>query len=69
MLNSLDPHSSFLPEENYKKMRVETSGKFGGLGVEITSENGMVKVVSPIDDTAAFKAGLQTGDFIIEANK
>ena len=69
MLNSLDPHSSFLPEENYKKMRVETSGKFGGLGVEITSENGMVKVVSPIDDTPAFEAGLQTGDFIIEANK
>ena len=69
MLNSLDPHSSFLPEENYKKMRVETSGKFGGLGVEITSENGLVKVVSPIDDTPAFEAGLQTGDFIIEANK
>ena len=69
MLNSLDPHSSFLPEENYKKMRVETSGKFGGLGVEITTENGMVKVVSPIDDTPAFKAGLQSGDFIIGANE
>lgn len=68
MLNSLDPHSSFLPEENYKKMRVETSGKFGGLGVEITTENGMVKVVSPIDDTPAFNAGLQSGDFIIGAN-
>ena len=69
MLNSLDPHSSFLPEENYKKMRVETSGKFGGLGVEITTENGMVKVVSPIDDTPAFNAGLQSGDFIIGANE
>ena len=68
MLNSLDPHSSFLPEENYKKMRVETSGKFGGLGVEITTENGMVKVVSPIDDTPAFNAGLQSGDYIIGAN-
>ncbi len=69
MLNSLDPHSSFLPEENYKKMRVETSGKFGGLGVEITTENGMVKVVSPIDDTPAFNAGLQSGDFIIGADE
>ncbi len=69
MLNSLDPHSSFLPEENYEKMRVETSGKFGGLGVEITTENGMVKVVSPIDDTPAFNAGLQSGDFIIGANE
>ena len=69
MLNSLDPHSSFLPEENYEKMRVETSGKFGGLGVEITTENGMVKVVSPIDDTPAFNAGLKSGDFIIGANE
>ena len=68
LLTSLDPHSSFLPEENYEKMQVETSGKFGGLGVEITTENGFVKVVSPIDDTPAYNAGLQSGDFIIGAN-
>jgi carboxyl-terminal processing protease len=69
LLTSLDPHSSFLPEENYEKMQVETSGKFGGLGVEITTENGLVKVVSPIDDTPAFNAGLQSGDFIIGADQ
>ncbi len=69
LLTSLDPHSSFLPEENYQKMQVETSGKFGGLGVEITTENGLVKVVSPIDDTPAFNAGLQSGDFIIGADE
>ncbi|RCL79663.1 MAG: S41 family peptidase [SAR116 cluster bacterium] len=69
LLTSLDPHSSFLPEENYEKMQVETSGKFGGLGVEITTENGLVKVVSPIDDTPAFNAGLQSGDFIIGADE
>ncbi len=69
LLTSLDPHSSFLPEENYEKMQVETSGKFGGLGVEITTDNGLVKVVSPIDDTPAFNAGLQSGDFIIGADQ
>ncbi len=69
LLTSLDPHSSFLPKENYEKMQVETSGKFGGLGVEITTENGLVKVVSPIDDTPAFNAGLQSGDFIIGADE
>ena len=69
LLTSLDPHSSFLPEENYEKMQIETSGKFGGLGVEITTENGLVKVVSPIDDTPAFNAGLQSGDFIIGADE
>ncbi|NCF45950.1 MAG: PDZ domain-containing protein [Alphaproteobacteria bacterium] len=69
LLTSLDPHSSFLPEENYEKMQVETSGKFGGLGVEITTENGLVKVVSPIDDTPAFNAGLQSGDYIIGADE
>ena len=66
LLTSLDPHSSFLPEENYEKMQVETSGKFGGLGVEITTDNGLVKVVSPIDDTPAYKAGIKAGDLIIE---
>ncbi|MDA9190660.1 S41 family peptidase [Alphaproteobacteria bacterium] len=69
MLTSLDPHSSFLPEDNFEKMQVETSGKFGGLGVEITIESGFVKVVSPIDDTPAYKAGLQSGDYIISADE
>ena len=69
MLTSLDPHSSFLPEDNYEKMQVETSGKFGGLGVEIIIESGFVKVVSPIDDTPAYKAGLQSGDYIISADE
>ncbi|MBQ9034823.1 MAG: S41 family peptidase [Alphaproteobacteria bacterium] len=66
MLTSLDPHSSYLNEEDYKYMNEQTSGKFGGLGIEITMENGVVKVVSPIDDTPAAKAGIQAGDFITD---
>ncbi len=66
MLSSLDPHSSYLSEEKFKDMRVETSGEFGGLGIEVTMENGLVKVVSPIDDTPAFRAGLQSGDYIVK---
>lgn len=66
MLTSLDPHSSYLNEEDYKYMNEQTSGKFGGLGIEITMENGIVKVVSPIDDTPAAKAGIQAGDFITD---
>lgn len=53
MLQSLDPHSSYLSAESYKDMQVKTKGKFGGLGIEITMEDGVVKVVSPIDDTPA----------------
>jgi len=64
MLTSLDPHSSYLNEKSYKEMEVQTEGKFGGLGIEVTMENGLVKVVSPIDDTPAYKAGIQAGDFI-----
>jgi carboxyl-terminal processing protease len=64
MLSSLDPHSSFLNEKSYGDMRVQTKGEFGGLGIEVTMENGFVKVVSPIDDTPDFRAGLQTGDLI-----
>jgi carboxyl-terminal processing protease len=64
MLTSLDPHSSFLNEESFEDMQVSTRGSFGGLGIEVTMENGFVKVVSPIDDTPAFKAGVQPGDFI-----
>ena len=66
MLTSLDPHSSYLNEEDFKYMNEQTSGKFGGLGIEITMENGIVKVVSPIDDTPAAKAGIQAGDYITD---
>jgi len=65
MLTSLDPHSAYLPDDNFKKMQVQTSGKFGGLGIEVTSENGFLKIVSPIDDTPADKAGLQPEDIIL----
>ena len=65
MLTSLDPHSSFLDTENFSNMQVQTKGKFGGLGIEITMENGLIRIVSPIDDTPAAKAGLQPEDYII----
>jgi carboxyl-terminal processing protease len=64
MLASLDPHSSFLNAKNYRDMQVQTRGEFGGLGIEVTMENGLVKVVSPIDDTPAAKAGLLPNDLI-----
>ncbi len=64
MLSSLDPHSSYLNADSFRDMRVQTKGEFGGLGIEVTMENGLVKVVSPIDDTPAFRAGIQAGDFI-----
>ena len=64
MLTSLDPHSTYLPPENFEDMQVQTRGAFGGLGIEVTMENGLVKVVSPIDDTPAAGAGLQAGDYI-----
>ena len=68
MLQSLDPHSSYLSPESYKDMQVKTKGTFGGLGIEITMEGGFVKVVSPIDDTPAANAGIQPGDLIIGIN-
>ncbi len=68
MLQSLDPHSSYLSADSYKDMQVKTKGKFGGLGIEITMENGVVKVVSPIDDTPAARAGMKSGDLIIGIN-
>jgi len=68
MLQSLDPHSSYLSADSYKDMQVKTKGKFGGLGIEITMEDGVVKVVSPIDDTPAAKAGMKSGDLIIGVN-
>ena len=64
MLTSLDPHSSYLSPKNFRDMQVQTRGEFGGLGIEVTMENGYVKVVSPIDDTPAFRAGLQPNDLI-----
>jgi carboxyl-terminal processing protease len=64
MLSSLDPHSSYLNPKSYDGMKVQTRGKFGGLGIEVTMENGLVKVVAPIDDTPAAKAGILAGDFI-----
>jgi len=64
MLTSLDPHSSFLSARNFEDMQEQTKGEFGGLGIEVTMENGFVKVVSPIDDTPAFEAGLQPSDYI-----
>ena len=68
MLTSLDPHSSYLNKKNFQDMQVQTRGEFGGLGIEVTMENGLVKVVSPIDDTPAAKAGLQAGDLITHLN-
>jgi carboxyl-terminal processing protease len=64
MLRSLDPHSGFLNNENFKEMHVQTSGQFGGVGIEITMYKGFLKVVSPIDDTPAFKAGIKPSDYI-----
>src|SRR5690349_6313046 len=64
MLSALDPHSSYMNPKTYKDMQVQTKGEFGGLGIEVTMDNGLIKVVSPIDDTPAAKAGLQSGDLI-----
>ena len=66
MLTSLDPHSSYMNEKQFDEMKVQTRGEFGGLGIEVTMENGLVKVITPIDDTPAAKAGIKTGDFIAE---
>jgi carboxyl-terminal processing protease len=68
MLQSLDPHSSYMNAEAFKEMQVQTRGKFGGLGIEVTLDKGVVKVVSPIDDTPAAKAGIKAGDYITHIN-
>jgi carboxyl-terminal processing protease len=65
MVSGLDPHSSYLDEEEYKELQVGTSGEFGGLGIEVGMEDGFIKVIAPIDDTPAQRAGLQAGDLII----
>jgi|TARA_A100001234_G_scaffold16166_1_gene12849 carboxyl-terminal processing protease len=64
MLTSLDPHSGYMPPESFQDMQVDTRGAFGGLGIEVTQEDGFVKVVSPMDGTPASEAGIQSGDFI-----
>jgi carboxyl-terminal processing protease len=66
MLSSLDPHSSFLPPDMYKEMKIETKGSFGGLGIEITIKEGYLTVISPIEDTPAFRAGIKSGDQILK---
>lgn len=66
MLSSLDPHSGYMDEEETKNMSVQNRGEFGGLGIEVTMENGVVKVISPIDDTPASRAGVKGGDLIVE---
>jgi len=66
MLSSLDPHSQFLDEEEYKDLKTETEGRFGGLGIEITIKDGLLTVVSPIEDTPAWEAGMKAGDRIVE---
>ncbi|MFO1141947.1 MAG: S41 family peptidase [Amaricoccus sp.] len=68
MLSHLDPHSSYMPPDEFDDMRVQTKGEFGGLGIEVTQENGVVKVVSPIEGTPADRAGVKPGDFITQVN-
>lgn len=68
MLTSLDPHSSYMAPKAFDDMQVQTRGEFGGLGIEVTQEEGFIKVVSPIDDTPAAKAGIKSGDFITHVN-
>ncbi len=69
MLNGLDPHSAYLNTEEFNELRIGTTGEFGGLGIEVGMEDGFVKVVSPIDDTPAARAGMQSGDLIIRLDK
>jgi len=66
LLQSLDPYSSYMPPEIFEEMQTETSGKFGGLGIEVGMEAGVVKVISPIDDTPASRAGIKAGDYIVK---
>ena len=68
LLQSLDPYSSYMPPEIFNEMQTETSGEFGGLGIEVGMEAGVVKVISPIDDTPASRAGIKSGDYIVKIN-
>ena len=69
MVSGLDPHSSYLDEEEFKELQTTTTGEFGGLGIEVTMEDGVVKVITPLVDTPAFKAGIKSGDYIIKLGK
>jgi len=69
MLSGLDPHSAYLAADEYQELKEGTTGQFGGLGIEVTMENGFIKVVSPIDDTPAQRAGLKTGDLIVKLDE
>ena len=66
LLQSLDPYSAYMSPEIFNEMQTETSGEFGGLGIEVSMESGVVKVISPIDDTPASKAGIKAGDYIVK---
>ena len=68
LLQSLDPYSAYMTPESFESMQTETSGEFGGLGIEVGMEAGVVKVISPIDNTPASKAGLKAGDYIVKIN-
>ena len=68
LLQSLDPYSAYMSPEIFNEMQTETSGEFGGLGIEVTMESGVVKVISPIDDTPASRAGIKAGDYIVKIN-
>ena len=68
LLQSLDPYSSYMSPEIFEEMQTETSGEFGGLGIEVSMEAGVVKVITPIDDTPASKAGIKAGDYIVKIN-
>ena len=69
VLQSLDPYSAYMSPELYKSMQTETSGKFGGLGIEVGMEAGVVKVISPIDNSPASRVGIKAGDYIVKINE
>ncbi|MGH8687451.1 MAG: S41 family peptidase, partial [Burkholderiales bacterium] len=69
MLSDLDPHSAYLDAEAFKELQVGTQGQFGGLGIEVGMEDGFIKVVSPIEDTPAFRAGIKPGDLIVKIDQ
>jgi carboxyl-terminal processing protease len=69
MVGSLDPHSAYLDQDEYQDLQTSTTGEFGGLGIEVTMEDGVVKVITPLVDTPAFKAGIKSGDYIIKLGK